>query len=79
MTHYVVRHRKTEGGPWYYLLPRKKTGRVYEARTAFGTDINQCRVFNNKTAARNSFNSAAPKHVEVEVVPVSLLIARDLL
>jgi hypothetical protein len=63
MSHFIVRSQAGD----LYQYPRRNTGRVYQSRTTHGPDRRQARVFNTKTAARNS-SKGWGEVVEVELV-----------
>ena len=58
MHRYIIR---TDDGIYQYERSTEKGS--YTARTTYGPDINKARLFNNKSAAMNSFNyNAGPNY-----------------
>lgn len=71
MIKYIIRN---DDGVYQY--PRSNTGRMYEMRTTYGTDINKARLFDTKSAASNSLNYKPYSYRKQELPPGGLKIVK---
>ena len=65
MSHYIIKYPDGD-----YQYARRPTGRHYDCRTKFGPNMNEARVYTNKTAAKNSmvYDEGIVMEVRLELV-----------